>query len=413
MLWEMRTSSGNRAEPVVVVGAGPVGMAAALALRAQGLPVLIVEAEPAGRSRSGSRAIFVHKESLQLLEGFLPGLGRRIAAAGLVWPTRRSTFRGRDVYKHTYPPLPPGALPPSTSLPQVVTERFLLEACQAAGIELRWSAPVTDVKVSDHDVVVALESGEQLHAPYAVGADGARSAVRPALGIPLDGPRSEIPFVIVDVAEDPGDPMPLERVFNYEHPGVEGRNVLLVPFAGGWRVDLQCREDDDTEDFSSPEGVRRWLARVLPPRYADRVRWVSTYRFVQAVARELTDPERRVLLVGEAAHLFAPFGARGMNSGIADAAAAAAAIRAALDAASPAAARQAIEHFATDRRDAALYNRDAARTALTHMQGRGAVAKLKRRVASLLAPRFERAGQWLDTAPYGPRTGRRGGQGRY
>ncbi len=415
MLREMSLTSGSGSDPVIVVGAGPVGMAAALALRAGGLQVLIVEAEPAERTRPGSRAIFVHGESLRLLDGFLPGLGHRIAAAGLVWPTRRSTFRGRDVYKRTYPPLPPDELPPSTSLPQVETEGFLLEACHGAGIRFRWSTPVTDVKVSDHDVVVTLESGEQLHAPYAVGADGARSAVRPALGISLDGPRSEIPFVIVDVATDPADPLPLplERVFNYEHPGVDGRNVLLVPFAGGWRVDLQCRENDDTEEFSSEQGVRRWLARVLPERYADRVRWVSTYRFLQAVAREFTDPERRVLLVGEAAHLFAPFGARGMNSGIADAAAAATAIRAALDADSPAAARQAVEHFAADRRDAALYNRDAARTALAHMQGRGARATLKRRVATLLAPRVERAGQWLDTAPYGPPAGRRGKQGRY
>jgi 3-(3-hydroxy-phenyl)propionate hydroxylase len=102
-----------------------------------------------------------------------------------------------------------------------------------------------------------------------------------------------------------------------------------------------------------------------------------------------------------------------MNSGIADAAAAAAAIGAALDAASPAQVRQAIEHFASDRRDAALYNRAAARQALAHMQGRGAVAKLKRRVAAALAPRVERAGRWLDAAPYGPRTGRRGKPGKY
>ncbi len=411
MLRDMTVPNGS--DLVIVVGAGPVGMAAALALRAHGLDVLIVEAEPAERVRPGSRAIFVHRESLQLLDAFQPGLGHRIADAGLVWPTRRSTFRGRDVYKHTYPPLPPGVLPPSTSLPQVETEAILLHACQAAGIRFRWSAPVTDVKVTGHEVVVTLESGEQLRAPYVVGADGARSAVRPALGISLDGPRSEIPFVIVDVAELPDHPMPLERVFNYQYPGVDGRNVLLVPFAGGWRIDLQCRQDDDAEEFSSEQGVRRWLARVLDPRYADRVRWVSTYRFLQAVAREFSDPERRVLLVGEAAHLFAPFGARGMNSGIADAAAAATAIRAALDSDSPAAARQAVEHFAADRRDAALYNRDAARTALAHMQGRGVWANLKRRVATTLAPRVERAGLWLDTAPYGPRAGRRGKPGRY
>jgi 3-(3-hydroxy-phenyl)propionate hydroxylase len=404
---------GAAAPGPIVVGAGPVGLAAALALRARQLPALVIEAEPERRVRPGSRAIYVHRESLQLLDGFLPGLGHRIASAGLVWPTRRSTFRGKDVYVRTYPPLPPDGLPPSTSLPQVETERMLLAACHEAGVRFRWDSPVTGVKTSPNDVALTLASGERIHAPYVVAADGARSSVRSALGIPLDGTRSESPFVIVDVAELADRPMPRERIFHYEHPAVDRRNVLLVPFAGGWRVDLQCREDDDAEALSSDQGVRRWLARVVDPRYADQVLWVSTYRFLQMVARELTDPERRVLLVGEAAHLFSPFGARGMNSGIADAASAAAAIRAALDSPSPRAARAAIEQFASDRRDAAEYNRAAARGALAHMQAKDLRTRVKRRLAAAIAPHLERAGQWLDTAPYGPRVGRRGKQGKY
>ncbi len=398
---------------VIVVGAGPVGMATALALRARDLEVLVVEAEPEDYIRPGSRAIYLHRESLQLLNNFPPGLGDRIAAAGLVWPTRRSTYRGRTVYLRTYPPLPAGKLPPSSSLPQTRTEQLLLAACQEACVRFRWHAPVIDTKTSARQAMVTLASGEQLQAPYVVAADGARSQVRAALGIPLIGPRSESPFVIVDVDELPTQPMPPERVFHYEHPAVDGRNVLLAAFAGGWRVDLQCRKDDDAEEQSSPEGVRRWLAQVMDPRYADRVAWVSTYQFLQVVARELTDPERRVLLVGEAAHLFSPFGARGMNSGFADAAVAASAIWTALGSRGREAARAAIERFAADRHDAAEYNRAAARSALAHMEGKDPRIRVKRRIAAALAPRIERAGRWLDEAPYGPRGGRRGRQGRY
>ena len=400
-------------QPVVVVGAGPVGLAAALALRARGLAVRIVEAEPEVRVRTGSRAIFVHRESIELLESFHAGLGRRITDAGLVWPTRRSTFRGKTVYLRTYPPPPPDRFPPSTSLPQVVTEGILLDACREVGVDFRWGSPVTDVKTDPREVVLALASGERVHAPYVVAADGARSTVRAALGIPMDGTRSESPFVIVDVEELPDRPMPLERVFHYEHPAVGRRNVLLVPFAGGWRVDLQCREDDDPEEFSSEEGVRRWVRQVIHERYADRVSWVSTYRFLQVIADSFTDPERRVLLVGEAAHLFSPFGARGMNSGIADARSAADAVVAALDGPDSDTARRAVEHFATDRREAAEYNRAAARSALAHMQAKDPVTKLKRRLAAAVAPRVTRAGRWLDTAPYGPRVGRAGKQGKY
>ncbi len=399
--------------PVIVVGAGPVGLASALALRARGLPVLVLEAEPRDRSRAGSRAIFVHRESLELLETFHAGLGRRVTAAGLVWPTRRSTFRGRDVYVRTYPPPPPDRLPASTSLPQVETERILLEACGEAGVEVIWNALVTDVQPDPDGVTVATAGGATWRASYVIAADGARSGVRTALGIPMEGPRHEAPFVIVDVHEVSDRPMPPERVFHYEHPGVEGRNVLLVPFSGGWRVDLQCREEDDPDEFSSYAGVQRWLARVIDPRYAENVAWVSTYRFLQVLAASFTDSRSRVLLVGEAAHLFAPFGARGMNSGFADAHVAAGAVSLALGSTDPEVARQAIGHFAADRRHAAEYNRAAAGAALAHMQARDPRLRLKRRLAAAVAPVLTPAGRWLDTAPYGPRAGRAGRPGTY
>ena len=109
--------------------------------------------------------------------------------------------------------------------------------------------------------------------------------------------------------------------------------------------------------------MKRWIAQVLPPKYADRVTWVSTYRFYQVVASAFTDEHRRIALVGEAAHLFAPFGARGLNSGIPDALVAARAIAEGTPAA--------IDHFASTRREAALYNRDASNLALRHMQANG------------------------------------------
>src|SRR6266540_2388008 len=254
----------------------------------------------------------------------------------------------------------------------------------------------------------------RLPAPYVIGADGARSAVRREIGVTMEGSRSRNSFVIVDVEECADDPLPLERRFYYGHPAVGRRNVLLVPFAGGWRVDLQCHHGDDPERFSDPEGVRRWLGQVMPARYPDRVRWVSTYQFLQVVASDLADPQRRVLLVGEAAHLFAPFGARGMNSGFVDASAAAAAIEVALGAADPRSAAAAVDEFASQRRVAAVHNRDAAGAALAHMQARDPLTRTRRRLAAELARVSRRAGAWLESAPYGPRGGPREQQsGRY
>ncbi|MFD9391785.1 FAD-dependent oxidoreductase [Streptomyces sp. NPDC060000] len=381
--------------PVIVVGAGPVGLSAALALRARGLPVVLLEADPEDRERPGSRALFVHRETLRLLDGMSPGLAAEITAYGRTWHTRRTLYRGREVYARTFPP--PSGLPPFTSLRQLDTERFLRAACERAGVEFVWDARVAGVRASRNGVTLAGTDGREWDARYVVAADGARSAVRSELGISLEGVRGEGFHVVVDVADVEGAELPLERVFHYEHPGVGGRGVLRVPFTGGFQVDLQCRDDDPEEAYGSEDAVREWLPGVVGDGYADRILWVSTYRFLRKVAASFTDPHGRVLLVGEAAHLFPPFGARGMNSGIADAAAAAVAVAAGTP--------EAVADFADVRRAAGLYNSEAAGVALDHLRPRRRVVRLRQRAAAALAPVLPSCGSWLEHAPYGPRGG--------
>ncbi|MFE6090705.1 FAD-dependent monooxygenase [Streptomyces massasporeus] len=381
--------------PVLVVGAGPVGLSAALALRAHGLPVTLLEADPRERERPGSRALFVHRETLALLDAMLPGLAAEITSYGRTWHTRRTLYRGREVYARTYPPVT--GPPPFTSLRQADTERFLRAACERAGVDVVWEARVTGVHSTRTGVSLTGADGRVWTGPYAVAADGARSAVRRDLGIELEGTRGEGFHVVADIADVPGAELPLERVFHYEHPGAGGRSVMRVPFTGGFQVDLQCRDDDRPEDFGTEEAVRRRLPALVGDGYGDRILWVSTYRFLRMVAASFTDPHRRVLLVGEAAHLFPPFGARGMNSGIADAAAAAEAIAAGTGAA--------VEHFAEVRRAAGLFNMAAAGTALDHLRPRRRIVRARQRAAAALAPVLPWCGSWLEHAPYGPRHG--------
>ncbi|MFJ3306552.1 FAD-dependent monooxygenase [Streptomyces sp. NPDC086549] len=381
--------------PVVVVGAGPVGLSAALGLRAHGLPVVLLEADPEGRERPGSRALFVHRETLGLLDGMRPGLAAEITSYGRTWHTRRTLYRGREVYSRTFPA--PTGRPPFTSLRQVDTERFLLDACKEAGVEFEWGARVAGVRVMPTGVVLTAEDGRTWTGTHVVAADGARSTVRRELGIPLEGSHGNGFHVVVDIADIPGAELPLERVFHYEHPGTGGRSVMRVPFTGGFQLDLQCHDDDPHEAYGTEEAVRRWLPAVVGEGYEDRILWVSTYRFLRKVAASFTDPHRRVLLVGEAAHLFPPFGARGMNSGIADAAAAAAAAAAGTVAA--------VEEFAEVRRAAGLFNSAAAGTALEHLRPARRIVRVKQRAAAALAPVLPWCGSWLEHAPYGPRGG--------
>jgi 3-(3-hydroxy-phenyl)propionate hydroxylase len=143
----------------------------------------------------------------------------------------------------------------------------------------------------------------------------------------------------------------------------------------------------------------------MPAKYADRVTWVSTYVFRQAIATSFVDPTRRILLAGEAAHVFAPFGARGLNSGVADAFVAAKAIDAALRAATPEAADRFVDDFAESRRAAAERNRAASSTALTHLVASSPARRVVRSAAAQLAPFVPSIGKWMDAAPYGPPLG--------
>lgn len=390
-------------DEVLVVGAGPVGMSAALALSARDVPVAIVEAEPADRERPGSRADYVHGATLEILEAVHPGLGHHIANAGLVCPTRRTYWRGREVRSRTFPFDPDaGGLPHHSRIPQTVVEDFLHEGLAERGVEIRWDSPVDTIEAGDDGVRVGVEGGETLEAPYVVGADGGGSTVRTEIGVGMTGTESENAFVIVDVEEDPDDPSPVELTFHYGHPAVGGRNVLTAPFHGGWRIDVTCRTSDDPEALASGESVRDIVTATMGDRYADRVSWVSTYRFKQVVAERFVDEHRRVLLAGDAAHLFAPFGGRGMNSGIHDADAAGSAIASALGAETDALARRAVENYAGLREEAAEWNEYAAGKALEHIYTDRLWPNVKKRAAAELARFWTPAADWLDTAHFGP-----------
>ena len=389
---------------VLVIGAGPVGMTAALALRKQGIPATIIEAEEEGRVRAGSRAIYLHRETLKLLESIYAGLGFTLSNIGIVWPVKKTFYRGDQVYKRVYEPPAPNTLPAFTSLHQHEIEKGLFRACKEAGVEFVWGEAVKNVITSNEGVTIETNSNIW-EAQYVLAADGSRSAVRTSLGIPFNGPRTSDSFVVVDVKEDVENPLPIERTFHYLHPEVDGRNVMYVPFAGGWRIDLQLLEGDSLDYYGSEEGVRDWLPKVMDPKYADRITWVSTYTFYQVVAQSYTDKYRRVILAGEAAHLFAPFGARGLNSGVPDAIIGVQGIAKALKTESIEEARQAIEEATNERLSAGVYNRECSNLALEHIQGTNEEIKLKREVSAFLAPHIPALGKWLDEGPFGPRSG--------
>ena len=386
-------------EPCVVVGAGPVGLTAALALRRAGMGVTVLESEPEGRVRPGSRAIGLGLPTLLRYEKVLPGLGETIGRAGVAASGYDAYYAGRQVFRVRLRPRPP-LRSLGRSLPQTLTEEILMKEAVADGVHFRWDAPVAHLSTSPTGATIELASGERISAPYVIGADGARSAVRRAIGVRMEGHTDDTPFVIVDVDDHPDGSTPvMPGYFHYRTPALDGRNVMHMPFSTGMRIDLQCLPGDDVEYLASPEGLREWIGKVVDPWYADHVQWVSTYRFHQVVADSFTDPHRRVLLAGEAAHLFAPWGGRGLNSGVMDATDAAAAIAAALSGKDPVDAARVIQRCATERRAWGLHNREISSRGLRILRGTTPAMRTGRALAARVSPVVWPAGAWLANGP--------------
>jgi pentachlorophenol monooxygenase/3-(3-hydroxy-phenyl)propionate hydroxylase len=291
--------------PAIVVGAGPVGMTAALLLARSGVRTLVLEAE-SERSAAGSRSICVQRDVLNILERV--GLGQAVVAAGVTWYRGRTYHRDREVLTVELPRRD-GAFPPFVNTPQTVVERLLEERVRAEPlVELRFGQRVTAIDETDRVVRLSTEDGYTYVGTHCVAADGARSVVRRLLGVSFDGYSFDDRFVIADVEVDLDFPTP-ERRFYFDPPWHPGRQVLLHPQPDGvYRIDWQV-----------PEGFELTDAHVRAI-VGDRpyvIRWQSTYRFHQRRASRFQ--VGRVLLAGDAAHVMSPFGARGLNSGICDA----------------------------------------------------------------------------------------------
>lgn len=302
--------------PVLIVGAGPTGTVCALVLARFGVRSVVLEAA-AGPEGVGSKAICVQRDVLSALERL--GVGDALAERGVSWTLGRTYFRDREVFTTRFPEADALAFPPFVNVSQADTEVALHEAVAASGlVSVRWGTRVTGVEQDGEGVTLVVEGPDgrgEVRGSHLVGCDGGRSTVRETLGIGFPGHQHEDRFIIADIRAQL--PFPNERRFFFDPPFNPGRQVLVHPQPDDvWRIDWQVPRDVDAEEERANGGLDRRIRAVIGNAAYELV-WVSTYRFQQKVADVFR--RGRAFLAGDAAHLMAPFGARGMNSGIADA----------------------------------------------------------------------------------------------
>jgi 2-polyprenyl-6-methoxyphenol hydroxylase-like FAD-dependent oxidoreductase len=303
--------------PVIVVGAGPVGMTTAAALAHAGLPVTVVEANP--EPRPDWRASTFHAATMELLEDI--DITERMRAEGLTVPR----YQFRDRRDGLIAEFDLSLLRAETRYPfrlqlnQQRLVRFLFDRLRAdARVELCFGARVTGaVDNGDHvEVTVRTASGERrLRGSYLVGADGAGSAVRKLSGVAFEGVTYRERFLIVSTPVDLRAQLPGIADVNYIADPVEWLFILHTPEA--WRVLWPVPAEVSDEEATRPEEIQRHLRAVAARPGGYPIVDQQIYRVHQRVAASFRIG--RVLLVGDAAHVNSPVGGVGLNSGIHDA----------------------------------------------------------------------------------------------
>jgi 3-(3-hydroxy-phenyl)propionate hydroxylase len=301
--------------PVVVVGAGPVGLAAALDLALRGIPVVLLD--DSDRIGEGSRGICHSKRSLEILDRL--GVGERLVAQGVTWKLGKLFLGDALVYAFDLLPEEGHKMPAFINLQQYELEKTLVDRVgEIPAIDLRWKNRVAALDQRNDCVRLTVETPDgryDLDADWVIAADGVRSTLRDLMGLEFAGLTFDDKFLIADVrmAAD----FPTERRFWFDPPFHGGQSALMHRQPDNvWRIDLQLGPDADAEAEQKPERVIPRLRKALGD-VPFELEWVSIYRFnCRRLARFV---HGRVIFVGDAAHQVSPFGARGGNSGIQDA----------------------------------------------------------------------------------------------
>ncbi len=316
------------ATPVAIVGAGPVGMTAALALAKEGQACILLDNK--ATFNDGSRAICIGRPSFYILERL--GAAKAFLDKSLGWTMGRSFYRGQQILEFHMPDSSDEKYRPMYNLQQQYIEQYLWQAvADNPLIETRWQTEV--VAIQDR----ALETGQgatlslrdpysedlgdyELSADWVLACDGARSSIRRLRGLRLQGENFEGRYVIADVQMEHDYPTIRRALFDPKcRPG--GTVLIHRQPDNIWRIDYQLSDGERNEDATREEAVRTSVASVLAEIGYDgawELEWWSVYSANTLALDDYRDG--RVFFVGDSAHIVPIFGVRGLNNGLADAA---------------------------------------------------------------------------------------------
>ena len=302
-----------------IVGAGPVGIVAAIACARKGMEVVLFEAQR--QIDHSPRAATTHPSTLEMLAEI--ELLEEFRSMGLV--ARHFQFWD-GATKALIAEFDHEVLRDETPYPYVVqteqhklSEMGLRRLAAMSNVQVRLGASVVDVSQDADCVRIATDGAEPHVFDYVIGCDGGRSAVRKCLEVEFEGYTWPERFLVLTTLFDFQDVLgfcPRSYISDPE----EWTNLFKVmgdDLQGRWRAVFPARENETDEEAFSDGGVRRRLGRICPDHPLERVLHRNIYRVHQRVARSFR--RGRVFLAGDAAHVNNPVGGLGLNCGIHDA----------------------------------------------------------------------------------------------
>lgn len=307
-------------QTVTVVGAGPIGMTAALLLAKQGVKVILMSAEL--QLSEGSRALVYTKRSMEILQA--AGAAEGIMTKALPWTHGNSIYKGQIAFRMASPVNEHDQFAPLNNLQQNWLEHFLLEAIhKQPNIEVRWGNKVVDHEQADDQVTLSIETPEGVYqhiAKWVVAADGGRSPIRERMKLRMEGASYEGRFVIADIRIKLD--YPTERLAYFSPDWNPGNTILMHREPDSiWRFDYQLDPAVSPEEALLPENLHKAVNDQLKMIGKDHLEWEMDWSTVYS-ARALTLDNyvhNRIVFAGDAAHLLPIFGVRGANTGFQDA----------------------------------------------------------------------------------------------
>jgi 3-(3-hydroxy-phenyl)propionate hydroxylase len=308
----------GRRRPVIIAGAGLTGLTLALDLGLRGIPVVVLDQDNSvGALGLSSRGVVYVHRTLEIFDRL--GVAEQIIARGAGWTIGR-VFKGEHEVYSFQSQSRGGRLPPNANLQQFFVEEALVDRVnEVSGIDIRWSSEITSVEASDSGVrlhVETPEGGYDIEGDWLAACDGGSSIIREQLGASSHTHLFDDIWCIADIRPTGGNPC--ERRLWMNAAFNAGGVVLNHNMAEGvCRFNFQISHYEDPEKAGTIEALRERLAKALGPDVDYEFVWTGVWRYKRRLMDNFVHD--RVIYVGDSAHQVPPFGARGGNSGIADA----------------------------------------------------------------------------------------------